>query len=69
MKAPTDIHPRHLMTGIGAYFYIVWGIWLRHCLENNQDNFELIWRRRWSSFPAVEKRRSPTANGVRKKTL
>jgi len=59
----------HLMTGIGAYFYIVWGIWLRHCLENRQDHFELQWPRRWSSFPAVERRRSPIkTNGVRKKT-
>ncbi|KAK4957825.1 alkaline ceramidase ydc1, partial [Elasticomyces elasticus] len=23
----------HLMTGLGAYFYITWGIWLRHCLD------------------------------------
>lgn len=25
------------------YCYIVWGIWLRHCLNGRQDEFELIW--------------------------
>jgi dihydroceramidase len=34
---------RHLMTGLGAYFYIVWGIWLRHCLNYRQDEYELHW--------------------------
>ena len=31
------------MTGIGAYCYIVWGIWLRHCLNGRQDEYELYW--------------------------
>jgi dihydroceramidase len=31
------------MTGTGAYFDIVWGIWLRHCLNGRQDDFELSW--------------------------
>lgn len=31
------------MTGIGAYFYIVWGVWLRHCLNGRQDEYELVW--------------------------
>ncbi|KAJ9312944.1 hypothetical protein DTO271D3_6858 [Paecilomyces variotii] len=33
----------HLMTGIGAYLYIIWGIWLRVCLNNHQDEFMLQW--------------------------
>jgi len=33
----------HLMTGIGAYCYIVWGIWLRHVLDGNQDKYRLAW--------------------------
>ncbi|KAI9790237.1 MAG: hypothetical protein M1816_005262 [Peltula sp. TS41687] len=33
----------HLMTGIGAYIYIVWGIWLRHCLNGRQDQYMLKW--------------------------
>ncbi|KAJ5362178.1 hypothetical protein N7541_003022 [Penicillium brevicompactum] len=37
----------HVMTGIGAYYYIVWGIWLRHCLNNRQDEYHLRWARLW----------------------
>ncbi|KAL2063018.1 hypothetical protein VTL71DRAFT_6090 [Oculimacula yallundae] len=33
----------HLMTGVGAYYYIVWAIWLRHCLNERQDEFVLYW--------------------------
>ncbi|KAF1357053.1 alkaline ceramidase-like protein [Delphinella strobiligena] len=43
----------HLMTGTGAYFYIVWGIWLRHCLNGRQDEFELYWPSLFTSLPAV----------------
>ncbi|KZF26295.1 alkaline phytoceramidase [Xylona heveae TC161] len=35
----------HLMTGIGAYFYIVWGIWLRHCLNGRQEEYMMYWPR------------------------
>ena len=31
------------MTGIGAYYYIVWAIWLRHCLNERQDEYVLNW--------------------------
>jgi len=33
----------HLMTGVGTYFYIVWAIWLRHCLNERQDEYMLYW--------------------------
>ena len=39
---------RHLLTGIGAYYYITWGIWLRHCLNGRQDEFELYWPHAYS---------------------
>ncbi|KAG5298302.1 alkaline ceramidase [Histoplasma ohiense] len=42
----------HLMTGIGAYMYIVWGIWLRHCLNGRQEEYQLQWPRIYS-FPDV----------------
>jgi hypothetical protein len=45
------------MTGLGAYFYIVWGIWLRHCLEGRSDEFELVWPSLWTSVPEVVRRR------------
>ncbi len=56
----------HLMTGTGAYFYIVWGIWLRHCLNGRQDEFEMIWPSLLTSLPRVE-RRQQIANGHVKK--
>lgn len=40
------------MTGIGAYLYIIWGIWLRHVLNKEQDDYTLIWPHTWS-FPEI----------------
>lgn len=40
------------MTGIGAYLYIIWGIWLRHVLNNQQDEYMLIWPHFWN-FPEI----------------
>ncbi|KAF2747206.1 alkaline ceramidase-like protein [Sporormia fimetaria CBS 119925] len=51
----------HLMTGLGAYHYLVWGTWLRHCTNGRQDEYELVWPR-WNSLPAVV--RSETAAGA-----
>ena len=51
----------HLMTGTGAYYYITWGIWLRHCLNGRQDEYELLWPRIWN-LPEVVRTRE--ANGV-----
>lgn len=44
---------RHIMTGIGAYFYIVWGIWLRHCLNGRQEEYILQWPSLFTSLPHV----------------
>lgn len=35
MRTETD----HLL----AYYYIVWGIWLRHCLAGRDEQFSLYW--------------------------
>ncbi|KAK1975507.1 alkaline phytoceramidase [Colletotrichum cereale] len=43
----------HLMTGIGAYYYITWGIWLRRCLEGREEEYKLVWPRLLSSIPLV----------------
>lgn len=57
---------RHLMTGTGAYFYIVWGIWLRHCLNGKQEEYDLQWPRLFSVPEVVRtgkvKNRSVTHN-------
>jgi dihydroceramidase len=42
----------HLMTGFGAYLYLVWGIWLRHILNERQDEYMLIWPHIWN-FPEI----------------
>ncbi|KAF2869824.1 ceramidase [Massariosphaeria phaeospora] len=64
----------HLMTGTGAYFYIVWGIYLRHCLNYKQDDYKLDWPG-WTALPAVVRRQKLDAyehadvydNGLSKK--
>ena len=38
----------HLMTGVGAYCYIVWGIHLRHVLNGDQDKYEMVWPHLWT---------------------
>jgi dihydroceramidase len=55
----------HLMTGIGADCYIVWGIWLRHCINGRQDEFDMMWPS-WFSLPWVE--RVASSNGSLKKS-
>lgn len=41
------------MTGTGAYMSLVWGIWLRHCLNERQDEYELYWPRTFTSLPEI----------------
>ena len=52
------------MTGIGAYMYIVWGIWLRHCLNNRQDEYYLWWPH-FYNFPTIERVPLAAVNGYR----
>ena len=51
------------MTGTGAYFYIVWGIWIRHCLNGRQDEYKLVWPRLVTSMPAVVRTDQAFMNG------
>lgn len=46
----------HIMTSISAYYNLTWGIWLRHCLSNTYDEFELIWPSIITSVPVVVRR-------------
>jgi dihydroceramidase len=52
------------MTGTGAYYYIVWGIWLRHHLNYRQNEYELVWPSVWTSVPDVVKVGSSTNGGA-----
>ncbi|KAI1327569.1 alkaline phytoceramidase [Xylariaceae sp. FL0255] len=42
----------HLMTGIGAYFYIMWRVWIHMCLDGVEDKYQLFWPS-LLSFPEV----------------
>ena len=53
---------RHLMTGWGAYCYIVWGIWLRHCLSQRQDEYKFVWKH-FYQLPEVIKADLTTGEG------
>ncbi|KAB8278806.1 ceramidase [Aspergillus minisclerotigenes] len=59
----------HVMTGIGAYLYIIWGIWLRHCLNNRQEEYYLWWPHFWN-FPEIIHigSKDKGENGVAKKS-
>jgi dihydroceramidase len=35
----------------------VWGIWLRHCLNGRQDEYELVWPGLFTSLPRVDRRK------------
>lgn len=52
------------MTGTGAYLYIVWGIWLRHCLNQRQEEYHLWWPHVWNVPEVV--RTASTVNGLAK---
>jgi len=53
---------------IDSFYYIVWGIWLRHCLNGKQDEYELVWPRLVTSLPKIVKRQ-PSQAGALKKEL
>jgi dihydroceramidase len=43
-----------LLTGVGAYYEMVYGIYLRHCLDKRQHEYQLDWPSMFS-FPAVKR--------------
>lgn len=51
------------MTGIGAYLYIVWGIWLRHCLNKKQDEYHVRWVRFWHIPEIIRIQQSTQSSG------
>ncbi|KIW63835.1 hypothetical protein PV04_08807 [Phialophora macrospora] len=55
----------HLMTGIGAYDYIVWGIYLRHILNGDQEHFKMVWPS-LSTLPEVVRMSDPPRYAGRK---
>lgn len=43
----------HLFTGLGAYYFIMWQVWLRRCLDADEDQFMLQWPSLFTSVPRV----------------
>lgn len=56
------------MTGVGSYFYITWAVWLRHCLNERQDEYVLNWPSYFFSIPEVIPR-SELRNGALNKKI
>ncbi|KAF7160935.1 hypothetical protein CNMCM5623_006497 [Aspergillus felis] len=58
----------HVMTGIGAYLYIIWGIWLRHCLNKRQEEYDLWWPHFWN-FPEIVRVNTDSGSRPVKKSI
>jgi dihydroceramidase len=56
----------HLMTGWGAYCYIVWGIHLRYILDGDQDKVKMVWPHLWN-LPEIVRITEP--NGTEKRAI
>ena len=54
----------HLMTGLGAYCYIVWGIHLRRVLNGEQDEYQMIWPNVWT-LPEVVRKKVSTSSSTK----
>ncbi|RPA85718.1 alkaline phytoceramidase [Ascobolus immersus RN42] len=58
----------HLLTGLGGYYYIVYGIYLRRCLNGDLDEYELVWPSYFTSLPSVMKKPGVKRHGMLRKT-
>lgn len=70
----------HIFTGLGAYYFIIWRVWLERCLDGGEAEYRLYWPSTFSSVPRVLPRDGLAAqkngrangrgvNGHSKKTL
>lgn len=53
----TWLIPR-LIRGQGAYYFIIWRVWLIRCLDAGEPNFHLRWPSTFTSVPQVVPRRA-----------
>lgn len=59
----------HIFTGLGAYYFITWRVWLARCLDGSEGDFMLNWPSVFTSVPMViPKPKSISENGASKKT-
>lgn len=53
----------HIFTSLGAYYFIIWRVWLERCLDGKENEFMLSWQSTYRSVPRVVPRRGHVANG------
>lgn len=46
----------HIFTGLGAYYFIIWRVWLTRCLDGSEREFMLQWPSPSTSVPKVVSR-------------
>lgn len=51
---------RHILTGLGVYYYIQFLLYLRLCLEGKRTQFNFIWL--YGFLPHVERKRAEKEN-------
>lgn len=47
----------HIFTGLGAYYFIIWRVWLERCLDGGEVDFVLHWPSALTSVPRIRPRR------------
>ena len=52
---------RHILTGLGVYYYIQFLLYLRLCLEGKRKQINFVWE--FGVLPHVDKRKGWEANG------
>lgn len=43
----------HVFTGLGAYYWLIWRIWLETCLDGREGDFMLNWPSVFTSVPRI----------------
>ena len=56
------IYFRHILTGLGVYYYIQFLLYLRLCLEGNREQFKFFWA--YGFLPKVERKGIRYQNGI-----
>ncbi|KAF2686628.1 alkaline phytoceramidase [Lentithecium fluviatile CBS 122367] len=53
----------HFFTSIASYYILTWLVWLRYCLEGQQDEVQLQWPSTLISLPALVRQKFSTSVG------
>lgn len=43
----------HVFTGLGAYYWVIWRMWLERCLDGEEGVFMLNWPSMFKSVPRI----------------